>query len=190
MAFDLIQAVQEKMGFGSFDKINPNEQQGKQELQQSASSDHYAQAATVAVLLGLYKYGETKEGAEQLFNVQGEFNLNKIFFTNENQAIEAVSKYGNMQFNDTRTFMQKIANVAIECLRVQTGNDASMETVQSLIGTQRHNILIFLPPDLDMGKILNDKNLDDRTNKMEGPVSNLMHKIENLFSEGDNKTQG
>ena len=30
--------------------------------------------------------------------------------------------------------------------------------------------------------LLNDDSLDDRTNKMEGPISNLMHTIENKFS--------
>jgi len=35
-----------------------------------------------------------------------------------------------------------------------------------------------------MGDILNDDTLDDRTNKMEGPISNFMHSIENKFSGG------
>jgi hypothetical protein len=37
-----------------------------------------------------------------------------------------------------------------------------------------------------MGDVLNDGGMDDRTNKMEGPVSNLMHKIENKLGGGDN----
>jgi hypothetical protein len=35
-----------------------------------------------------------------------------------------------------------------------------------------------------MGDLLNDEALDDRTNKMEGPISNFMHKIENNLSGG------
>ena len=37
---------------------------------------------------------------------------------------------------------------------------------------------------LHLGKLLDNPNMDDRTNKMEGPVSSFMHKIENIFSEG------
>jgi hypothetical protein len=33
-----------------------------------------------------------------------------------------------------------------------------------------------------MGDIVGDESLDDKTNKMEGPVSSLMHKIETSFS--------
>jgi hypothetical protein len=38
---------------------------------------------------------------------------------------------------------------------------------------------------MKMGDILNDEALDDRTNKMEGPVSGFMHRIENQLSKGD-----
>jgi len=36
---------------------------------------------------------------------------------------------------------------------------------------------------LQIGKLLNDSTLDDRTNKMEGPISGLMHAIEKKFSD-------
>ena len=55
------------------------------------------------------------------------------------------------------------------------------------MNSQRHNILVYLPAALYMGDVLNDEGLDDKTNKMEGPVSNLMHRIENSFSDGDRK---
>jgi hypothetical protein len=32
---------------------------------------------------------------------------------------------------------------------------------------------------------LQDETIDDRTNKMEGPISNLMHNIEKGFSSAD-----
>ena len=49
---------------------------------------------------------------------------------------------------------------------------------------QRHNILVYLPAALQLGDLLNDNAMDDRTNKMEGPVSNFMHNIENKLSGG------
>jgi hypothetical protein len=41
-----------------------------------------------------------------------------------------------------------------------------------------------LPPALQMGDLLNDNTMDDRTNKMEGPISSMMHSIENKLSGG------
>jgi hypothetical protein len=35
---------------------------------------------------------------------------------------------------------------------------------------------------MQLGRLLEDDSLDDRTNKMEGPISNFMHSIENKFS--------
>ena len=40
---------------------------------------------------------------------------------------------------------------------------------------------------MNLGDVLNDETLDDKTNKMEGPISNMMHKIENNMSDGDRK---
>jgi hypothetical protein len=34
-----------------------------------------------------------------------------------------------------------------------------------------------------MGSAMNDQSLDDRTNKMEGPVSGLAHFVESVFSQ-------
>jgi hypothetical protein len=37
---------------------------------------------------------------------------------------------------------------------------------------------------MQLGDLLKDDSLDDRTNKMEGPISNMMHNIENKLSGG------
>jgi len=35
---------------------------------------------------------------------------------------------------------------------------------------------------MNFGGLLHDETMDDRTNKMEGPISNFIHKIEDKFS--------
>ena len=54
--------------------------------------------------------------------------------------------------------------------------------IKNLLTNHRHNILNHLPGAIGIGNILNDGTLDDRTNKMEGPVSSLMHAIEKQFA--------
>ena len=40
-----------------------------------------------------------------------------------------------------------------------------------------------------MGQVLKEESLDDNTNKMEGPVSSLMHKIGSAFSKPSNEEE-
>jgi hypothetical protein len=40
-----------------------------------------------------------------------------------------------------------------------------------------------------MGKVVHEETLDDNTNKMEGPVSSLMHKIGSAFSNPSNEEE-
>jgi hypothetical protein len=47
--------------------------------------------------------------------------------------------------------------------------------------------LIYLPGYLQIGQALRDETLDDRTNKMEGPVSGFMHSVEKVFSSSSNE---
>ena len=55
-------------------------------------------------------------------------------------------------------------------------------TMKTYVTDQRNNILVYLPAELQMSTVVNDNTLDDRTNKMEGPMSNSMHFIEKIFS--------
>ncbi len=66
-------------------------------------------------------------------------------------------------------------------------SDKSLDSdVKNFLTGQRHNILLYLDPALQLGKYIEDDTIDDSTNKMEGPVSGLMHKIGQIFSESGN----
>ncbi len=185
MATNIVKAVQDKLGFNSFEKINPNNQQGKTELQSGITTDHYQQAATIAVLVGLYKYGTTEEGSAALSGQIPHDVLYLLFNKQEEKIIEAVSDYGSKPYSATETLLQKIACAALETVQEATGKDASFDKIRTYLAGQRHNILVYLPPDLKVGDLVNDETIEDRTNKMEGPVSNLIHAIEDIFAEKD-----
>ena len=80
--------------------------------------------------------------------------------------------------------MEDIAREAVIIIHEGPGENPSAEKIRNYMSSQRHHILVYLPPALKMGDLLNDNTMDDRTNKMEGPISNLMHGIENKFSGG------
>lgn len=182
---NIVKDIQQALGYQSFDKIDPNIQQNKNELEQSSTTNHFNQAVTIGTLVGLYKFGTTEDGSVALTQPLPADLLQLFFRDKEEKAIEAVSRYGNQPYDATATAMQKAAHTALDILRNQVGQPFTPEKIRAYLAAQRHNILVFLPPDLEMGELLNDNSIDDRTNKMEGPVSNAMHTIESLLSGKD-----
>ena len=77
--------------------------------------------------------------------------------------------------------MQQVADIT----RDYVVNNLKHQDAKSLINfftNQRTQILTRLPAALNMGELLQDSTIDDQTNKMEGPMSGLMHGIEKIFS--------
>jgi len=182
MTKNIVVAIQQSLGLDSFDKIDPNLESENHGTEHD--SKHFVQAAVTGVLAGLYKYTSIKDGTAELFaHPQAENILQQLFGDKEEYIIGSVSSYGEKPYDHTRLFMEKIAQEAINIIGEQTGPNPTSEQVRSYLITQRHNILVYLPPALQVGSLINDNVLDDRTNKMEGPVSNLMHFFEQLFTE-------
>ncbi len=184
MAENIVTALQEKLGFAPFEKIDPNEPQGKRELWLGKDTNHFTQVAAVAVLVGIYEIGSKPEGANALMHsaASGD-SLPLIFADKRNEVIHAVSRYGDKNIAETSDEMSAIATTAIALIKSSVGEDADGDKVAAFIAAQRHNILVHLPPDLHLGNIVNDNSIDDETNKMEGPVSAMVHFFEDLFAK-------
>lgn len=187
MADNIVKKVLEKFQIESFIKINPNTQ--KEERPSSATganAKQFEQAVVTAVLAGLYKYGSTDDGAKNLFSISNSQELlNQFFADHKEDVTNGLSAYGNVLPLQVDALMESIAIESVEAVKETVGADAKPEAIRSYIAGQRHNILVYLPPDLQLGKLIGDEIIDDRTNKMEGPVSSFMHFIENLFAEKD-----
>jgi hypothetical protein len=184
MATNIIEALQMNLGYGQLEKVDPNSQQ----VTDRESNEKLGQAAIPAVLTALYKLTRTEEGARQLLNdkPQGEWG-NIIYKGKSGEAVEKVAQYAGVPVTQASTHMDKIAEHAVKLIREAAGKQPTPQKIQTYMNSQRHNILVYLPAALNMGDVLNDETLDDKTNKMEGPVSNVMHKIENTFSSADKK---
>lgn len=184
MAHNIVNAMLERFAFNSFEKISPNFQK---ETLESEDAKTYVQAAVTATLAGMYKYASTEEGSGNLFNLRPSELLDRFFEDHKDAIIQSVSDYGKRPKESTAMFMEKIAEEGVHIVREQVGEKGTPEQVRSYITGQRHHILVYLPPDLHFGELIDDNSLDDRTNKMEGPVSGLMHFFEQLFAEKDEK---
>jgi hypothetical protein len=185
MAINLIDTIQHNLGYPALEKIDPNRQEPKNE-NGSAFKHELGQAAIPAVLAGLFKLSQSEEGASQIASADPDAGaLQMIFERKEDVAVEKVSRYTGTPVDQVRISMERIAAEAVKLVQEGVKDNPAPDKVKALLGDQRHNILVYLPAAMQMGYLLGDNTLDDRTNKMEGPISSFMHKIEDKLAGKD-----
>ena len=178
---NLPQQLQEYMKYPVLQLINVNTGLPEDEI----AFDALSQSVLITFLAGLYKGTRSKEGAKMIndeTNVQ--HLLNTLF--KDDEELNTIGAYTNRPISDIKLKITELATCYMAFLHQLPGEEAGQEDfLQSLMTGQRHEILRFVPKGLAIGKLLDDGSLEDNTNKMEGPISSLMHKIENVFSKSD-----
>lgn len=177
MAINLLDKVQQNLGYPPLKKIDPN-------TQTTGKEPHaFSQAAIPAVLTALYKYVQSDKGAEEFLRGDSSTDwVGKIF---HDQLKDAVTKIKNYTENDIQHTTSRMNGIAIEAIKVVKENlpaGAGIKEVKSFFLNQRNNILPYLSPELKLGDLLKDDTIDDNVNKMEGPISSLMKGIGSAFS--------
>lgn len=182
MSINIAEEVQKRLQFPPLQKIDPNTENTRQETNEMVYPA--TQAAVMVAVAGLYKLTRTPEGSVQLLSSGKHAWLKDVYGENYGSTMAHVSKYTSGSLDEIESLVDKSADTAILILHEQLAGNITAESVTDFMSGQRDQILVYLPEGLKLGEMLHDPTLDDRTNKMEGPVSGLMHKIENLFSEG------
>lgn len=181
---NLVDSIRKNLQYPELHKVDPNTQdiRGHNSFPDIVQ---LGQAAIPAVLTGLYKLSRNDEGCMKIMNASDTGDsLAVLFKGHETEVVEKVAHYAGVSNSKAESHLENIADESIRLVR-EAAKDSPV-TLKHLMNDQRHNILVYLPASLNMGDLLNDGQLDDKTNKMEGPVSNFMHKIENKFSQGGN----
>jgi len=182
MAINIIESVQKSLGIEALQKADPNTQEPVPNGDLISPAHSLMQAAIPAVLAAIYEKTRNVETTTELLDAPvGTNYLPLLFVDNVDAASEEVAAYSNTYATKARLAMEQVAENAIKVIK-QEAHTTSAEDVSDFISGQRNNILQYLPASLRMGHLLGDNTLDDATNKMEGPVSGLMHSLETLFS--------
>jgi len=177
MVTDLVDAIQKNLGYPPLERVDPNSQEIKGAKKMS-SAQKLPQAAIPAVLAAMIKYSDGTDGINLLTLAENKNWLGTFYSGREKEAVKKVADYAGVSTDEAQRNMEDISNEAMRLVKeVVKGPDA--EKLRSYMNSQRHTILSHLPAVLKMGDILNEETFDDRTNKMEGPVSSFLHKIEN-----------
>lgn len=182
MSTSLVEFIQKKMGFPPLQKVDPVDHEVKHDTERTMR-EKLAQSAIPAVLASLYKFTRSEEGREKILSNKAEQNwLYTILGDKEMVAVDKVAQYAGISRDIAEENMLMISVEAIHAVREYITKHPTHEGITRFMGDQRHSILVYLPASMQLGSLLNDDSMDDRTNKMEGPISNWMHSIENKFS--------
>ena len=187
MSINLLEQVQQNLHYPPVQKIDATTQEVNSEVPEIVE-DKFSQVAIPGVLTGLYKFSSTDEGAKEI--LRGDFNTNwvdKIFDESNKEVIENIAATLNKPKEIAVEQMNGIADEAIKLVHENLPESATEKDVMQFFSNQVNNFLPYLSASLHLGDALNDTSLDDNTNKMQGPISSLMHSIGNAFSTPETK---
>ncbi len=192
MSVNLLETVQQNLGYPALQKIDPNTFKVSEETE-TPVEDKFSQAAIPAVLTALCEFAQTDDGAADILREnEGGAWMNKIFTNNKEETLQTIAAFTKQADEDPIVKMNAIAIEAVKIIKENLPADAAIIDVKTFLSDQKNNILLYLPAELNIGEMLHDDSLDDGTNKMEGPVSSLIKNIGDSFSgsvTGEGKKQ-
>lgn len=182
MSVNLLEIVQQNLGYPALQKMDPNTLKVATEVA-TTDEDKFSQAAIPAVLTALCEYTQTDEGAAAVLQTAGTANwINKLFDETKKEAVQTIAAYAKQSNEDPIAKMNAIATEGVKVTKENLPADATVKDVKTFFSEQKNNILLYLPAELNVGELLHDDSLDDGTNKMEGPISNLIKNVGDTFS--------
>jgi len=183
MPFNIIEKLARLEGIDKLPEISPNTQDIPGE--KSDTTNRLVQAVIPSMLAGFYKYTRDEEHAAEIPARNGTEDWVDILFGVEKVNLtKRISIYSGASTNETDEKMQQVSKNVVNVINEEI-NNADGKAIKKYFTAQRNDILHHLPAAIEIGNVLNDTTLDDRTNKMSGPVSGLMHGIEKTFASTD-----
>lgn len=182
MSVNLLEIVQQNLGYPALQKMDPNTLKVAAEVK-TTDENKFSQAAIPAVLTALCEYAQTDEGAAAVLQPAATTNwMNKLFDENKKEVVQTIAAYAKQSNEEPIAKMNAIAVEAVKVAKENLATGAVIKDVKTFFSEQKNNILLYLPAELNVGEMLHDDSLDDGTNKMEGPISNLIKNIGDTFS--------
>jgi hypothetical protein len=179
---NIIEKIQKNLGFEALKKIDPNTQETTG-LEVNMGNNALAQAGIPAILVGIYNRLELYPGMDVL-DQEGNL-LDKIFGKSKDTVVKRITNYSKNNDQHSEQQLEHIASESMRVMKEGIGEETHEDSIRIFVSKNKPDALLYLPPSLELGKILMNNNLDDRTGKMEGPISSLMHRVEKVFNSTD-----
>lgn len=183
MNANIVETIQKNLDYPPLKKVDPNIQEVKEQaITPTILSESFSQAAIPATLTGLFILVHSNEGLATVTNNSSTNWIETIFGNHSEEIVKRVANYSGADPGLARKEMEKIAVEAVRLANGGEGKIINKQEVKSFFVNQRNTILSYLPAVMNLGDILKNDALDDRTNKMHGPFSDHMHFMEKFFS--------
>ena len=183
---NLIEEMQKVSGRSPVEKVDPNTQKTADEI--SGNENLLPQAVIPIALLGLYHFSRNGDNAWQLVvKNSSEYHnwKNKLYGNHSDEVAQHVADYTHTTKEFAGNALDHATNLAVNIINESLGGKATGKSIAHILEDNRSNILTHLPATLQIGSIVGDTTIDDNTNKMDGPMSNLMHLFEKIFSSSE-----
>ena len=181
MSINLMEELRKKLNLPELKKVDPNTQEV--EIKSDKEKEYrLMQAIVPAAVAGVYDCARSEAGLKFLVADGSSPDWLHLFFgDNAAEVKRNIEKYTDNSPEAVQTHFNSVSAEAVKILREKTTGDDRAAAMRNTMGMQRKLFLPYLPAELRVGALLNDEAMDDRMNKMEGPVSGFMHRVENIF---------
>lgn len=182
MAINILEELTKNVGMQPLIKVDPNTQAVKV-TSDVEKENKLMQAIIPTVVAGLYDCARSEQGLDFLTGNESTPDwLSLLFAKNAPEVKQRLANYSNNTEDAVQIHFNSVAAEGTKILRTNASENDRKVAIRNIAGSQRDWFLPYLPAELQIGKLLDDNTMDDRTNKMEGPVSTMMHKIETLLT--------
>ena len=141
MSINLLEAVQQNLGYPPLQKIDTATDQVRENVK-TPDEHKFSQAAIPAVLTAMYRFVQSDEGAKDVLQKDVATDWVKIIFDdNRKEAIEKIAAYAVQSKESAISKMNAIASEAVKVVRENLTEDAGMKEVKLYFSSQKTNIL-------------------------------------------------
>ncbi len=189
MAINILEELRSSINMGPLLKVDPNTLVVKATSNEE-KENKLMQAILPSVVAGLYDCIRSEEGLDFLASTSSTHDWLTLFFAkNAFEVKQRLAQYSDNTEDAVQTHFNSVAAQGTKILRSNANEENRKVSIRNIMSSQRDFFLPYLPAELNIGLLLDDTTLDDRTNKMEGPVSTLMHKLETLLTGQESKEE-
>lgn len=188
MAKTFMEDVQQALGIPPLQQVDPNTQDVDHTAAGTGAATLLQQAVVGAVLTAMYKLSRSNEGAETILRGNASTSwVGRLFPTQTDVLVSRITAYAVASPKSVEDEVGFVATKLADMARAKAAQPVVPETISNYFKSNRNEIFHILPAPLQLGSLLDDDTIDDRTHKMDGPVSGMMHAIEKVFSGTKNE---
>ena len=181
MSINLMEELKKRLNLPDLKKVDPNSQQVEVKTEKEKEF-RLTQALVPAAVAGVYDCARSEKGLDFLAGTESSPDyLSHFFGNNAPELLKNLENYTGNSPDAVHTHFNSIAAETVAILRENASGNDKKASIRNISGMQRKLFLPYLPAELRIGSLLEDETMDDRMNKMDGPVSGFMHRVENVF---------